>query len=155
MPTQIARLAPPRSPPLSPFDCTCFRVRGAARRVTQLYDRHLMQTGLTISQFSLLGVVPARGPVSVGRLAELLATDRTTLSRNLRPLLAGGLIERREAQDRRRHELAATPSGRLLFKRALPLWQEAERELRVALGPRLTADLHAALSKSMAKLTGV
>ena len=140
---------------LSPLDCTCFRVRGAARRVTQIYGRHLAPTGLKISQFSLLGFVAAEAPISIGRLSELLATDRTTLTRNLRPLLQDGLIERAASGDRRRHELAATPAGRALFKRALPLWAEAEQEVRAAMGSRLTADLHGALDRSMEKLAAL
>ena len=50
------------SPPvrLSPAECTCFRVRSAARRVTQIYSRHLAPTGMRISQFSLLGYVISR-----------------------------------------------------------------------------------------------
>ena len=75
---------------LSPAECTCFRIRSAARRVTAIYTRHLAPTGLKISQFSLLGFIAADGPVSIGRLSELLATDRTTLTRNLRPLLNDG-----------------------------------------------------------------
>ena len=115
---------------LSPAECTCFRVRSAARRVTQIYSNHLAPTGLRISQFSLLGFIAAEGPVSIGRLSELLATDRTTLTRNLRPLLAGGLVERAASGDKRRHELIATAPGRALFKRALPLWAAAEQEGR-------------------------
>ena len=143
------------APRLSPLDCTCFRVRGAARRVTQIYTQHLSPTGLKISQFSLLGFICAEGPVSIGRLSELLATDRTTLTRNLRPLLAGGLVERAASGDRRRHELVATPAGRALFKRAIPLWSNAEQEVRAAMGPRLTADLHGALERSMEKLAAL
>lgn len=139
-------------PRLSPLDCTCFRIRGAARRVSQIYSKHLASTGLKISQFSLLGFVTAEGPVSIGRLADLLVTDRTTLTRNLRPLLQGGLIERAPSGDRRRHELLATQAGRALFKRALPLWAAAEQEVRVAMGSKLTADLHGALDRSMEKL---
>jgi DNA-binding MarR family transcriptional regulator len=137
---------------LSPLDCTCFRIRGAARRVTQIYSKHLAPTGLKISQFSLLGFVTADGPVSIGRLSDLLATDRTTLTRNLRPLLQGGLIERAASGDKRRHELLATPAGRALLKRALPLWAAAEQEVRTAMGAKLTADLHGAIDRSMEKL---
>ena len=137
---------------LSPLDCTCFRIRGAARRVTQIYSKHLAPTGLKISQFSLLGFVTAEGPVSIGRLSDLLATDRTTLTRNLRPLLQGGLIERAASGDKRRHELLATPAGRALLKRALPLWAAAEQEVRTAMGAKLTADLHGALDRSMERL---
>ena len=145
------------APPLrlSPAECTCFRIRGAARRVTQIYSRHLAPTGLKISQFSLLGFVAAEGPISIGRLSDRLATDRTTLTRNLRPLLQGGLVERATSGDRRRHELVATPDGRALFKRALPLWVAAEQEVRAAMGARLTADLHGALDRSMEKLSAL
>jgi DNA-binding MarR family transcriptional regulator len=140
---------------LSPAECTCFRMRGAARRVTQIYSRHLASTGLKISQFSLLGFVAARGPVSITELSEMLSTDRTTLTRNLRPLLASGIIERAAAGDRRRHELVATAAGRALFKRALPLWSAAEQEVRAAMGTKLTADLHGALERSMEKLAAL
>ncbi len=140
---------------LSPLDCTCFRVRGAARRVTQIYGRHLAPTGLKISQFSLLGFVTAEGPVSIGRLSDLLTTDRTTLTRNLRPLLVAGLIERATSGDKRRHELVATATGRALLKRALPLWAAAEHEVRAAMGARLTADLHGAIDRSMEKLAAL
>jgi len=149
MPAVPSRPSPPR---ISPLDCTCLRLRGAARRVTQIYSRHLGATGLRISQFSLLGFVLAEGPIAIGRLADRLATDRTTLTRNLRPLLSAGLVERVAGDDKRRHELVATVAGRALYKRALPLWAEAEREVRAAMGPRLTADLQDALDRSMDKL---
>ena len=83
---------------------------------------------------------------------DRLATDRTTLTRNLRPLLASGVIERAAAGDKRRHELVATLAGRALFKRALPMWAAAEQEVRDAMGAKLTADLHVALDRSMEKL---
>lgn len=140
---------------LSPLDCTCFRIRSAARRVTQIYSKHLAPTGLKISQFSLLGFVTAQGPVSIGRLSDLLATDRTTLTRNLGPLLKDDLIERAQSGDKRRHELVATAAGRALFKRALPLWAAAEQEVRDAMGAKLTADLHGAIERSMEKLAAL
>jgi len=137
---------------LSPAECTCFRIRSVARRVTAIYSQHLAPTGLKISQFSLLGFIAAEGPVSIGQLSELLATDRTTLTRNLGPLLDDGLVERAAAGDKRRHELVATTAGRALFKRALPLWANAEQEVRAAMGSKLTTDLHGALDRSMEKL---
>jgi hypothetical protein len=142
-------------PRLSPLDCTCFRVRRAARRVTQIYSRHLAPSGLKISQFSLLGNILGQGPVTIGRLSELLSTDRTTLTRNLSPLLKQALVERAASGDRRRHELVATPAGRALFKRALPLWAAAEEEVRAAMGPHLTAELQGAIDRSMEKLAAL
>jgi DNA-binding MarR family transcriptional regulator len=131
------------------------RIRSAARRVTAIYTQHLAPAGLKISQFSLLGFIAAEGPVAIGRLSELLATDRTTLTRNLRPLLDDGLVERASSGDKRRRELVATAAGRTLFKRALPLWANAEQEVRAAMGGKLTADLHGALDRSMEKLTAL
>ena len=93
--------------------------------------------------------------MSIGRLSDLLATDRTTLTRNLGPLLKDGLIERAQSGDKRRHELVATPAGRALFKRALPLWAAAEQEVRDAMGAKLTADLHGAIERSMEKLAAL
>ena len=49
----------------------------------------------------------------------------------------------------------ATPAGRALFKRALPLWAAAEQEVRAAMGAKLTADLHGALDRSMEKLAAL
>ena len=96
-----------------------------------------------------------RSTAGITALSELLSTDRTTLTRNLRPLLASGVIERAEAGDKRRHELVATAAGRTLFKRALPLWAAAEEEVRAAMGIKLTADLHGALERSMDKLAAL
>ncbi len=145
-------MQPPPPLRLSPTECTCFRMRGAARRVSQIFSKHLALTGLKISQFSLLAFVTAEGPLPIGKLAELLSTDRTTLTRNLRPLMIQGLIERAASGDKRRHELVVTLAGRALFKRALPLWADAEREVRTAMGQKLTTDLHGALDRSMERL---
>ena len=114
---------------------------------------HLAPTGLKISQFSLLGFVSAEGPI-IDRPACPTCWRPTARrsTRNLRPLLHDGLIERAASGDKRRHELVATPAGRALFKRALPLWAAAEQEVRAAMGARLTADLHGALDRSMEKL---
>ena len=117
---------------LSPLDCTCFRVRGAARRVTQIYGRHLAPTRLKISQFSLLGFVTAEGPVSIGRLSDLLTTDRTTLTRNLRPLIRDGLVRIDEGEDRRVRKAAITPAGEEAARRAFPFWKKAQDAALVA-----------------------
>jgi DNA-binding MarR family transcriptional regulator len=69
--------------------------------------------------------------------------------------LKDGLIERAQSGDKRRHELVATPTGRALFKRALPLWAAAEQEVRDAMGAKLTADLHGAIDRSMEKLAAL
>ena len=136
-------------------DCLCLAARRAARSITRAFDRELRPHHIRGTQFSLLVNLELRGPQSIGDLADILGTDRTTLTRNLGPLLKDGLIERAQSGDKRRHELVATPAGRALFKRALPLWAAAEQEVRDAMGAKLTADLHGAIDRSMEKLAAL
>lgn len=128
-----------------PANCTCFGLRKAARAVTQMYDQALKPSGLRGTQFSLLVAARRAGPRGIGELAELLVMDRTTLTRNLKPLLDQGLLERIEGADRRRRAVAITARGRAALARALPYWREAQASLAGSLGRarwrRLLGDL--------------
>ena len=72
--------------------CTCARLRRTARRLTRAYDRALRPSGLRLTQYSVLANVTRAGGLSITELAERLAMDRTTLTRNLRPLEAAGWV---------------------------------------------------------------
>jgi DNA-binding MarR family transcriptional regulator len=127
--------------------CTCFRLRGAARKITQRYDDALRPVGLKITQFSVLANLAREGDVSVTRLARLLATDRTTLTRNLGPLVANGLVTVGAGPDARTRGVALTARGRRAYEDALPLWRSAQRAIKAALGESDLATLHALLDK--------
>ncbi len=128
-----------------PTNCTCFGLRKAARAVTQRYDRALKPTGLRTTQFSLLAVTDRVGPRGMAELAEQLVMDRTTLTRNLKPLLDQGLLERVAGADRRRRPIAITAKGRAVLVQALPYWREAQVHMAGSLGRarwrRLLGDL--------------
>ncbi len=137
-------------------DCSCLRLRMAARRVTQMYDRHLEPAGLTITQFGLLGHVSLMGEPTVGGLAELLAMDPTTLTRNLAPLQARGLVmSEPDPDDRRVRRLTLTDAGRAALDRAAPLWTEAQARLAERLGAEDARTLNAMLDRALAKLETV
>jgi DNA-binding MarR family transcriptional regulator len=110
----------------SPANCTCFNLRKAARAVTQVYDEALRPSGLKATQLSLLYVVDHLGPSGITELARTLVMDRTTLTRNLKPLMEQRLLEIVEGADRRRRPIALTPRGRNKLAEALPLWQEVQ-----------------------------
>ncbi len=114
--------------------CACFNLRKAARAVTQLYDEVLAPSGLRGTQFSVLAVIAAAGPATMTDLADTLVMDRTTLTRNLKPLLGRGLVERGEGEDRRQRPIAITPAGRDALGQALPLWQKAQARIAGGLG---------------------
>ena len=90
------------SPILSPSNCTCAALRAAGRAVVQFYDGALSEVGLTVNQFALLSTLGDAGPVTMTKLAAMMVTDRTTLTRTLRPLERDGLIETVRGADRRR-----------------------------------------------------
>ena len=114
--------------------CACFNLRKAARAVTQLYDEVLAPSGLRGTQFSVLAVISAAGPATMTDLADILVMDRTTLTRNLKPLLDRALVERGEGEDRRQRPIAITPAGRDALGQALPFWEKAQARIAGGLG---------------------
>ncbi|HET6281980.1 MAG TPA: MarR family winged helix-turn-helix transcriptional regulator [Polyangia bacterium] len=124
--------------------CLCFAVRRAARAVTQRYDAHLRPSGLRATQFTLLVVLKNGGPQPQSRIAELLGMERTTLTRNLRPLLARGYVTYEVGEeDRRVRQIAITPAGTQTIARALPHWRKAQREIEAQLAPAALTTLAA------------
>ena len=149
------------SEPIAPTYCTCLALRRATRRVTQIYDAHMKPLGLRITQFAVLGqLAGAGGPdtapaqLSITALARRLGLDRSTLGRNLRPLLKAGLVAMEGGEDRRAHTLALTDAGRALLDKAIPLWRDAQRHVSEKLGREKTRALRAVLDETTAILGG-
>src|SRR5512138_1036894 len=106
-------------------ECTASNLRRAARAISGLYDARLEPVGLRGTQFSLLVALGLSGEPPVTALAERLGLDRTTMTRNLGPLVRNGLIEDTAAEDRRMRRVKLTAKGRRTLERALPLWEAA------------------------------
>jgi len=132
--------------------CTCASLRRATRAVTQLYDKHLRPTGLRVTQFTLLQVLHIAGPLTQGRLGEVLALDSTTLSRTLQPLADTAWIRRRAGSDRREKLWELTAAGERKIEVAQPAWESAQRELRTRLGAEGWSALSAGLNEAAAVL---
>jgi len=114
-------------------DCLCFAARRAARSITQFYDRQLRDSGLRSTQFTLLAFLLNAGTSSVNQAAEYLGMERTTLSRNLEPLLSAGYVRVDSGEDRRVKKIAITAKGKAAAQAALPLWQQAQRAMTARL----------------------
>ena len=115
-------------------NCTCLNLRQAARAVTQMYEEALKPSGLRATQFTLLSVISKIGPADMKVLAEALVMDRTTLTRNLRPLIDRNWVEVVEGADGRHRPVALTPSGRDKLAEALPAWRSVQQRLAKGLG---------------------
>ena len=76
--------------------------------------------------------------------------DRTTLTRNLKPLIRDGLLKVATGKDQRSREVSLTPRGLQTLEQAIPLWNEAQRKIRKSLGTdrldQLLGDLKAVVS---------
>lgn len=125
--------------------CTCFRLRRAARQVSQVYDQALAPAGLSVNQYSILR--HARSPRTMGELAARLGMDRTTLTRNLQPLLRDGWLAEERGTDPRQRVLEITATGRDCLAKAQPLWRRAQQRIDALLGEPARLRLHADLDR--------
>ena len=114
--------------------CVGFNTRRATRLVTQYYDKALAPSGLRSTQYSLLNGLSMMGEASMQDLALMLAMDRTTLTRNLNPLLKKGLVKVSVGSDRRSRPLTVTPQGKTALERAFPYWEKAQAKIVNRLG---------------------
>lgn len=135
-------LALPPLPANGGVDCTAFKVRRLARRITQIYDDALTGHGLTVGQFGILGRLRRRRGITIGTLAEQMAIDASTLSRLVRPLADNGLLSiLPDPDDGRAKQLWLTDSGAERVRAAYPAWLAAQARV----GERLGADRLASL----------
>jgi DNA-binding MarR family transcriptional regulator len=116
-------------------------IRRAARRVTQIYDEALAPTGLRITQYSLLANLDRRGPIAMTDLAAALGMDRTTLTRNIRPLERDGLLTLRAAGHGRTKLVTLSARGRRRLREAFPYWEQAQQQFGEAIGTQSVRDL--------------
>jgi DNA-binding MarR family transcriptional regulator len=117
--------------------CTCLRARQAARALSKIYDDELRPAGVQMSQLAVLVAVAHFGEkgASIHALADVLVLDRSTLSRNLRPLEKLGLLRvARVPDDARLRLVLLTKQGERMLERAYPLWQRAQREVEKRAG---------------------
>lgn len=120
--------------------CTCFRLRRAARQVSQVYDRELATVDLSLNEYSILRHAE-RGTCQLGELADSLGMERTTLTRNLRPLLEAGWLREARGEDARQRVISITASGRRRIASAKPHWQRAQHSIEAAFGVEQTTRL--------------
>lgn len=132
--------------------CTVYRLRMAARRATRLYDHQLAPSGLGIAQFGVLQIVAHSDGATLTEIAATLDMDRTTLTRNLAPLLREGLVRSAPGKDRRSRAVHITPAGETAIAKALPMWRAAQAALREQLGAKSVDTLHELLDAAITRI---
>ncbi len=116
--------------------CLCLASRRLARVVTQIYDEALSETGLRITQFSVLTALDQDiddGP-RLSAVAAALDMEPSTLTRALEPLRRSGLVTLTSGSDRRERRARLTPDGAAVLKQANAKWQKTQSELAQTIG---------------------
>jgi DNA-binding MarR family transcriptional regulator len=139
----VNRIASPSEPWRQPdVDvCVCTQLRRTSRAISAVYDRFLAECGLTVTQYSILVRISRLEAVSRSALAADMGMERTTLTRNLRPLDRQSLIGATSSSDRREHMIKLTASGRKKLTIAFPLWQKAQQHVLTQVGKERTEEM--------------
>ncbi len=114
--------------------CLATRVRQLSRIVTRVYDDAMRPLGITASQYTLLAQLASRDGITAVEIGGDLDIEKSTLSRNLKRLLALGHIIMDPPAGRRGRGLHLTPKGQAVLKDAFPIWQEAQRRTTAVMG---------------------
>jgi DNA-binding MarR family transcriptional regulator len=128
--------------------CSATLLRKASRRLSQLYDTALVPAGLNATQFALLVEIArrARQPPTLTELAAAMVMDRSGLGHGLRPLQRDGLIALKDDDpDGRRRHIVLTSKGKVVLRRARPLWNRAETHFASVLGAAGVAEFQSRL----------
>lgn len=135
--------------PVKPQGCTNFKLRKLMRRVAQHYDAEMARIGLKTTQYSLLSHVLKLGPLRPGELAQAMAMDASTLTRNLKPLVEAGWIEVGAGTDARSRTVSITDAGREKRQEAQRHWKAAQESINQLLGAERVLALHALIDESL------
>jgi DNA-binding MarR family transcriptional regulator len=116
-------------------DDGAIRLRRVIGKIARQLNNSSTGAGLTPSQASVLGLIVARGPISLAELASLEGLNPTMLSRVIGRLQAMEMISRTpDPADLRSASVASTPAG-----------QQVDQEIK--------ARRAAAVAKNLAQLT--
>ncbi len=116
-------------------ECLLGRARKLNRMLTRIYDDELRPFGLKASQLNLLVVVAKIGPIRRIDIGKRLHLDPSTLTRNLKIMLANGWIEEMaNGEDGRGLPVLVTAKGRDLLNQIGPSWQKAQNRVQHLIG---------------------
>lgn len=143
------------APTARPQGCTNLKLRQLMRRVAQHYDAEVGKTGLKGTQYSLLSYVVKLGPIRAVDLAEAMRVSTSTLSRNLQPLVAAGLLAILPGADARSRLIVATEEGKAKRTEAQRKWRIAQEDINSILGAQRVVALHALIDESLELLSPI
>ena len=123
-------------------------MRQLSRIVTRVYDDALRPLGITASQFTLLTQLAQQDGITAVEIGHALDIEKSTLSRNLKRLLALGHITMDPPAGRRGRGLHLTPKGEAVIKQAYPVWMDAQSKTVAIMGSESRSTLDDLLTQA-------
>lgn len=137
---------------LKPRGCTNAKLRQVSRLMTQHYEQYMLESGVRITQYSLLSTLHYLGSTTPSELARAMHMDNSTLTRNLRLMIEAGWVKQGPGADSRSRQVELTAQGLRVRNLASKEWRAAQDALNRKLGFVEVAQLHQLLDSSLEKL---
>ena len=115
-------------------DCLILNTIRTARAITRRYDNYLAAYHVTVVQFSVMVHIREFEGSTIQDLANRMAMDRSTLSRNIDILIRNGFVEKVETGKGNARSCSLTESGNALLDQLMPKWLAGREELFNKLG---------------------
>ena len=93
---------------------------------TNIYDEFLKPSNLNVTQYSLLSNLKRVQPIKMNDFSKVVKLDRTTLVRNLKPLINLSLIEIKSIDKSKAQLLELSQKGIELQNEGYKYWQKAQ-----------------------------
>ncbi|MFY4810435.1 MarR family winged helix-turn-helix transcriptional regulator [Aliarcobacter butzleri] len=106
--------------------CHCTNMRQISRKITNIYDEFLKPSNLNVTQYSLLSNLKRVQPIKMNNFSKVVKLDRTTLVRNLKPLINLSLIEIKSIDKSKAQLLELSQKGIELQNEGYKYWQKAQ-----------------------------
>ena len=110
------------------------KLRQVSRHVTSIYVKSLKSVGVTPIQYSMMKAIKVLKSANINVLSDAIKMDRTTLNRNLKPLIRDGIVNIGCFEDRREKLVSLTKKGEEIYEKGYDKWKEAQNELENEIG---------------------
>jgi len=115
-------------------NCLFRKIRTVSRHVTNLYTNMLKEIGVTPVQFSMMTAIEILQEPNISRFSSAMKMDRTTINRNIKPLVRDGLVLIKQSEDKREKIVMLTEEGRSIYIKGYESWKNAQKTLQNQIG---------------------
>jgi DNA-binding MarR family transcriptional regulator len=114
--------------------CLGVRVGRLHRLVARRFERALKPVGLSLPQLEILGILMLKGPLKPTAVAEALAVERSTISRNLSLMEDRDWVSVESSPSGRTMSVEITKAGIHVLAEARTAWEHAQASVVQLLG---------------------